>query len=67
MINRAPNEISISRNKRMKNVINKNKGLKILQNISKIINGEKTEENIYTPEDITTNVIHYLFYSFFGK
>jgi len=41
----------------MENVLNKNKGLKILQNISKIINGEKTDENTI-PEDITTEIFH---------
>jgi len=47
LINKAPNEIGTAINKKMENVLNKNKGLKILQNISKIINGEKPEENDY--------------------
>jgi hypothetical protein len=48
LMNKAPNEIDIE--------INKNKGWKILQNISKIINGEKPDEN-NIPEDITTDDI----------
>jgi hypothetical protein len=46
----------------MENVLNKNKGLKILQNISKIINGEKPDEN-NIPENITTNDISHFKYA----
>jgi hypothetical protein len=43
-------------------VLNKNKMLKILQNISKIINGEKPDEN-NIPEEITTDDISYFKYA----
>lgn len=62
LINKAPNEIGTAINKKMENVLNKNKGLKILQNISKIINGEKPDEN-NIPEDITTDDISHFKYA----
>ncbi|XP_060835176.1 uncharacterized protein LOC132918100 [Rhopalosiphum padi] len=62
LINEAPNEIGTAINKKMENVLNKNKGLKILQNISKIINGEKPDEN-NIPEDITTDDISHFKYA----
>lgn len=62
LINKAPNEIGAAINKKMENVLNKNKGLKILQNISKIINGEKSDENTI-PEDIMTDDISHFKYA----
>lgn len=58
LINKAPNEIGIAINKKMENVLDKNKWWKILQNISKIINGEKPDEN-NIPEDITDNISYF--------
>jgi hypothetical protein len=52
--NNLKGQIGIKINEKLQTVLTKNKGFKIVRNISKILNGEENVGYLDIPEDLTT-------------